>query len=348
MSNAYRRPGWPPAAVFLLLLAGCAASGPTPVEPDLQPIAVEASPIPVPPPAPAAAPPEPEPSPAPASARETPRAEIALVVDTSAPVHAAVAEEIFAVLPPRRFRVERYASTDAAGLEALRGRKVTIAAVGPAAARAARAALPDLPLVFCQVPGRDEALLSGGKAWGVESLPPLELQLKQWRNVDPTLRTIALIVNKSQATLASEAQRAAAALATDLLVETSASDRETLYLFRRLATTVDGLWLLPDNEALSPQVLGELLTYAASRGVGVLTFNEALLARGALLTATAIPADIAAAMARVVERVATGRTADLPAMTPLSAAELAVNSGVATTLGLPPIGAERWVAREPD
>ena len=82
---------------------------------------------------------------------------------------------------------------------------------------------------------------------------------------------------------------------------------------------------MPDNDALSPQALRELLSYASSRGIGVLTFNEALLARGALLTATAVPADVAATVAHVVERVVAGRTAELPSMTPLSAAELAVN-----------------------
>ena len=129
---------------------------------------------------------------------------------------------------------------------------------------------------------------------------------------------------------------------------TSASDRETLYLFRRLSAGVDGLWLLPDNAALSPPVLRELLTVAQTRSIGVLTFNEALLARGALMTATAVPADVAATVAHVVERVVAGRTADLPPMTPLSAAALAVNVDVATALGLPPIAVPRWVAREPD
>ena len=154
------------------------------------------------------------------------------------------------------------------------------------------------------------------------------LQLKSWQAVDPSLRTIALIVSTSGAPLAEEARRAARSLAADLLVETSASDRETLYLFRRLAAAVDGLWLLPDNEALSPTVLRELLTLAATRSVGVLTFNEALLSRGALMTATAVPADIAATVARVLDRVVAGDTADLPAMTPLSAAALAVNVDV--------------------
>jgi hypothetical protein len=325
---------------MFLLLAGCAATGPPAVVPEPEPIVVEARPLPPPP--------SPEPVVQPEPPREPPRVDIALVVDASTPAHAAVADEVAAALPPRRYRVARFTTLAAPELDALRGRRVTIVAVGPEAVRTARAALPDKPLVFCQVPRYAEALEAGAPIWGVQTLPPLELQLKSWQSIDPSLRTIALIVGAAGAALAEEAQSAAAALAADLLVETSASDRETLYRFRRLATTVDGLWLLPDNDVLSPQVLIELLSYASSRGIGVLTFNEALLARGALLTATAVPADVAATVAEVVERVVAGRTAQLPSMTPLSAAAFAVNVGVATTLGLPPVTASRWVAREHD
>ena len=270
------------------------------------------------------------------------------MVDPRTPAHAAVADEIVAALSPRLYRVTRFTTADAPALGSLRTPALTVVAVGGEAVRTARAALPNQPLVFCQVPEHDDALRTGGPIWGVQSLPPLTLQLKSWQAVDPSLRTIALIVSASGAALADEARRAASSLATDLLVETSASDRETLYLFRRLATAVDGLWLLPDNVALSPQVLRELLTYATSRGIGVLTFNEALLSRGALLTATAVPADVAATVQHLVERVVAGRTADLPPMTPLSAAELAINASVASTMGLPPVAVERWVTREPD
>jgi ABC-type uncharacterized transport system substrate-binding protein len=279
---------------------------------------------------------------------ERPRAEIAVVIDSAAAAHTAVADEIVAALSPRLYRVTQFTTADAAALGELRTRNVTIVAVGGDAVRVAREALPAKPLVFCQAPDHEAALRTGGPIWGVQSLPPLALQLKSWQSVDPSLRTVALIVGASQAELAEEARRAASALATDLLVETSASDRETLYLFRRVATSVDGLWLLPDNEALSPQVLRELLSYASARGIGVLTFNEALLSRGALLTAEAVPADVAETVQRVVERVVAGRTAGLPAMTPLSAAALSINASVATHLGLPPTREQSWVVREPD
>jgi hypothetical protein len=337
----FRRRALPPAAALILLLAGCASS---PSPPPLEPAPAVG--------APAAAAPAPPP-PAEPAARLVPkpdlvRAEIALVHDASAPAHAAVAEEIAAALSPRLYRVARFSAADALELGALRDRPVTVVAVGAQAVRTARTALPGKRLVFCQMPASDNALTAGTPAWGVQTLPPLKLQLQSWQAIDPSLRTIALIVSASGAALAAEAQRAADLLAADLIVETSASDRETLYRFRRLATTVDGLWLLPDNDALSPQVLQELLGYASSRGIGVLTFNEALLARGALLSAAAVPADVAATVAHVVERVVAGRTAELRPLTPLSAAAFTLNLGLAATLGLPPVAEPRWVAREPD
>lgn len=341
MPHAHRRRhALPPAAVLLLLLAGCATSPVAPVAPEPAPLPVEpAAAVPEPPPV--------EPVARPPRAPELVRAEIALVHDASTPAHAAVAEEIAASLSPRLYRVTRFTAAQTAELEALSERPVTLVTVGADATRAARAALPTKPLVFCQVPSFGEAFDAGGPTWGVQTLPPLLLQLENWQAVDPSLRTIALIVGPSGEAVAAEARHAAATLAADLVVETSASDRETLYLFRRIATTVDGLWLLPDNDALSPQALRELLSYASSRGIGVLTFNDALLERGALLSATAVPADVAATVAHVVESVVAGRTAELPPMSPLSAAALTLNLGLATTLGLP-VTEQRWIARDPD
>jgi hypothetical protein len=328
-------------AFLILLLVGCASIEPPP--------AVE-----LPPPVVVVEPAPPEPSVVPPPSRPTPptpeptRAEIALVFDSSTPSHAAVAAEIAAVLPPKLYSVVQVASDQTADLEPLRNRPVTVVAVGANAVTAARTQLPTKPLVFCQVLAYEELLLGGERIWGVPSLPPLALQLTTWKAIDPTLRTVALIVSNAQASIATEALDAARVAGTDLVIQSSSSDRETLYVFRRLAAAVDGLWLLPDNDALSPTALREILSYALARGVAVLTFNDALLRRGALLSATSVPADVAATVAGIVERVVAGKTADLPAVTPLSAAAFEVNQSVAETLGLPPIAISRWVTHEPD
>jgi hypothetical protein len=182
MRNAYRT-GLTPAAVMSLLLAGCAARGPPTAVPEPEPVAV----APAPPPAPIVEPPPPAPAERPAAPA---RAEIAVVLEADTPAHVAVADELVAALSPQRYRVTRFTTADARALDALQARPVTVVAVGAEAVHAARAALPGKPLVFCQVPDAAEALQMGGPIWGVQSMPPLTLQLKSWQTIDPSLRTI--------------------------------------------------------------------------------------------------------------------------------------------------------------
>ena len=87
---------------------------------------------------------------------------------------------------------------------------------------------------------------------------------------------------------------------------------------------------------------------ASSHGVGVLTFNEALLQWGALLSASSTPEDVAQTVHHVLDRVVAGRTQGLPAMTPLSVLDLTISPTVANALGLPPVLQPHWVTRDPD
>jgi hypothetical protein len=118
-----------------------------------------------------------------------------------------------------------------------------------------------------------------------------------------------------------------------------------LYLFKRLASEVDGFWLVPDNRILSPNVLRDLLSYAVAHDVGVLVFNESLLPWGALMSATGTPTDVARGVRSVLERVVTGATKGLPALTPLAETRFIVNTDVADRLGVTGAPHSPWVVR---
>jgi ABC-type uncharacterized transport system substrate-binding protein len=327
------------AAVAMLAFAGCATK-PPPIPEPTPPPPVAITPEPPPPVTPAPVPP---PKPPPALVRR----DITVVFDADTASAALTAAAIAEALPPKEYRVT---SVDSANLvsPAPPSQPSLVIAVGRAAVDAARARLPGRPIVFCQVFAYEDVLKDGGAIWGVHSLPPLALQLKTWRTIDPTLRSVAVILGEERGVLAAEAAKAATSVGTEVRLETSHSDRETLYLFKRLATQVDGLWLLPDNRVLSPTVLRELLSYANAHSVGVLALNESLLRWGALVTAASVPADIAETVRFVAERVASGKTLDLPSMTPLRAVEVHVNPAVAAALGLPRVAEQHWVARDPD
>ena len=332
----------------MLALGGCAIFGPdVPEQPapgpevSLPPV-VEQAPPPAPP-APAPTPSKPRPPPAPRN--------VVVLFQEGTVGYREVAAQIVEQLPQARYRaalVSLHEPDSPDLLAPLVALKPAIAiAVGREAADFAREHLAATPLVFCQVFDYQELLGTGRPIWGVQPLPPLALQLRGWSKVDPSRKRIGMIVSESQKALVSEA-RAAAGNAVEIKSAVSSSDRETLYLFKRLAPQVDGLWLFPDNRILSPPVLRELLSYAVSHGVGVLVPSDALLPWGALVSASSTPADIARNVRAVLDRVSSGSTEDLPEMTPLTEVKVEVNTGVARELGVAAAPSAALVLREPD
>jgi ABC-type uncharacterized transport system substrate-binding protein len=330
---------------LLLALAGCAAftKHPPPPLPEPEPVVVAPD---------DAATRAPEPTPAPVKPRTTPKPihrEVVVVFKAGATGYADVAAQIAAQLPASRYTVvlAELGPASTGLLDAFRDRPQLVAvAVGREAAEYVRTNLPSAPVVFCQVFNYQDLFAAGGKIWGVNPLPPVELQLRGWTAVDPSRQRIGIIVSEAQRQLAEEAA-AAAGSAVAFSTAVSSSDQETLYLFKRLAPQIDGLWLFPDNRILSPGVLRELLSYAVSHDVGVLVFNNALLSWGALASANSTAPDVARSVRTVLDRVATGSTRDLPPMTPLAEIELQVNAGVARELGVPSAPQSSLVLREP-
>jgi ABC-type uncharacterized transport system substrate-binding protein len=335
-------------AAPLLALAGCALFRPdTSAPPAPEPVAIE-------PPVEVAPPPAPEPpktKPAPRPKPTPPTRDVVVLFQEGSDGYREVAAQILDQLPAARYRAVLVAlhvpdSPDLlAPLVALR--PAVAIAIGREAVDFARAHLASTPLVFCQVFNYQEVFESGRQIWGVQPVPPLALQLRGWSAVDPSRKRIGMIVSEAQKTLVAEA-RAAAGGAIEIKAEVSSSDRETLYLFKRLAPQVDGLWLFPDNRILSPPVLRELLSYAVAHGVGVLVPNDALLSWGALVSASSTPADVARNVRGVLDRVSAGSTASLPAMTPLTEIKLQVNAGVARALGVAEAPQAALVLHDPD
>ena len=230
-------------------------------------------------------------------------------------------------------------------IDSLRGRPgLFVVAIGLPAARIARDQL-NAPIIFAQVFNYQELLVNGKTIRGVAALPPLDLQIQNWKKFDLKLQRVGLIVSNLHIDLIPQAERAAKAAAVTIKHEISDSDRQTLYLFKRLAPQIDGLWLVPDDRILSPTVLRELLSYAVSHGVRVCVFNDALLQWGALMSASPTPEDIARTVRRVLEDMMAEGTNAVPALTPLSELVVRINVQVAGRLGVsfPPRGS--WVVR---
>lgn len=197
-----------------------------------------------------------------------------------------------------------------------------VIAVGSGAARAAFEHY-EVPIVFCQIV--DVGFEPAAGHYGVSAVPPLALQLRAWKALSPQLSRVALVLSAGADPLAREATAAADAIGITLDLRRAASDREAVYLFRRMAAEVDGLWLLPDNAVLSPRAIREMLEHADGRQVQTLAFTPTLFGWGAQLSATGTDEDLVRTLVGLVDRLANGRVESLPPITPLTELELRIN-----------------------
>ena len=318
--SRFARVAGPFLLILLGALSGCSSRRPT-APPPLPPRAVDA-PAPV-------------------------RRDVAILYN-NAGGYADVANQLRKLLPAETYRltvVDIDAPNSSAAVTALRGKPGLFAvAIGLPAARVARDKLTG-PVIFAQVFNYQELMVGGRTVRGVAAMPPLTIQVQDWKKLDPKLRRVGLIISQPHSALVEEAQRAAKAAALTMRHEISASDRETLYLFKRLAPQIDGLWLVPDDRILSPGVLRELLGYAVAHGVRVCVFSDSLLQLGALMSASATPEDTARTVRRVLDSMMARGGSSVPALTQLSEVGIRINTQVAGRLGLPVPAKSTWVSR---
>lgn len=151
-------------------------------------------------------------------------------------------------------------------------------------------AASELAVVWCQVfePGD----LAAGHA-GIPALPAYTAQLDAWRRLDPDLQSVGVIMGPGRERAAADLGQAATERNVRLHHAVARSDKELLYVFRRMVPELDGFLLYPDARILSPGALRELLAYAAKHQVTVVTYNRAVFELGADVLMEADPREVA-------------------------------------------------------
>lgn len=301
-----------------LLFTGCAIQD-VPVEPAAeQPAVVSEPPVTVPVEQPPARPPAPPPLPP-----------VAIVLTNAQPAYADVAREL-----ARHFEDhEVYDLSDPARPPVTVLRLINDAAPGAVIAIGLRAAqssvaMSEQPVVFSQVFNYGHHGLLANNSRGVAALPPLDAQIAAWKEIDPTISRIGMIIGDGHEGLIADAEIAAQRHGVELVVQVTRSDQETLYFFRRMVRDIDGFWLLPDNRVLSTRVLRQMLAEAKQQRVPVSVPNDSLLALGAMVSMTSSASDIAATIVKIVRSIQQGKLDRVPPITELSELRVLTNDSV--------------------
>jgi ABC-type uncharacterized transport system substrate-binding protein len=325
----------------LLATSGCALLQPeTPppaptTTPEPEPVAEPAPPVEVPPAVKRVPVIEAPPAPEPVSARA------AIVLTDSLPAYKNVAAELDAWLQDYavydlsdRSRSARQVFAAIAASEAQ-----FVVAVGLQAAKVARS-FATVPVIFSQVFNVSENDLVSDQIRGVAVLPPLDLQVEAWRQMDPKIRNIGAILGEGHEELIGEAEQAMSERGIKFHYAIASSDRETLYHFKRLIRDIDGYLLFPDNRILSREVFTEIMSDAARHRIQVAVFNESLLKHGATFSASSVNSNIAAKIVIALNAIENGNLDEVASLTPLSEIRIQTNPKMVEIFGLQVTGLE--------
>ena len=273
----------------------------------------------------------------------SPKPRVAIVISDNSPAYQNIASALILQFDNPRVYSIADSSTDISATfdEINTTMPSAVVAIGLSAALVAERR-SRVPVVFCQVFNVPTSMLLSDNVKGVSSIPPLGAQFGVWKQLDPALERVGTILGEGHDGLIAEAVEATGALGIKLHHRVARSDRETLYLFKRLVADIDGYLLFPDSRILSSAVIRQMFVYAAQRNVQIAVFNPSLLSLGATVSFSARDADVASTVLSVVEGLSHSDEGMSAAITPLSALDVHVNSEAAISKTLNSLDTESW------
>ena len=303
------------ALILCVSLAGCVGQ---PIAPDEPPPVSKPAPLP---------PPEPEIEPS----------RVVLFLSDDIPAYQTIATQIVQRGGASEFKTVNLDGDSRISPENLAAIKLfnpdKIVSIGLLAAKTSRQ-FAETPMVFCQVFNYLEHDLLPPKSKGVKLLPPFRLQLDAWKELSPALQSIGLVIGPNQEALIAEATEAAEGYGIELASRIVSSDKEALYVFKRLTPSIQGFWLPPDNRILSPRVLKEIMSYGTAHGVQIVVFNSQLMNLGAVMSIMSNDADVAEQVLKALYDVTDNGSFAGPQMMPLTTMQVEINPNVSHDLRL--------------
>ena len=299
-----------------MLFAGCTTVQPVPEPVTNEPVVVITEPTPEP-----AKPPAPIKPPAP-----PPLPSVAIVLTNSQPAYADVATELANHFDD--FEIYDLGADSRPPVTILSlindANPTAVIAIGLRAAQSS-VAMSKQPVVFSQVFNYEHHQLLKENSRGIAAMPPPDAQIAAWKEIDPSVSRIGVIVGEGHDDLITEAEIAAQRHGVELVVQVTRSDQETLYFFRRMIRDIDGFWLFPDNRILSTRVLQQMLEDANRQRVPVNVPSDSMLSLGAMVSMTSQASDIADTVVNVVRRIQAGQLDSIPPITRLSEIRVKTN-----------------------
>jgi putative ABC transport system substrate-binding protein len=156
-----------------------------------------------------------------------------------------------------------------------------VLAIGQRAAQLAESGAASAAIVACMILGR--SIAGSRRVTGLRMEVSPDTQLTFFRRVHSGLKRLGVIYQpKVSGDYLSEAQRVAASLGIILTPRAVSDAREVRGVLTELVAGVDGLWLLPDPQLITADMLNFLLVTTLERKLPLFGFLDSFTKLGAL------------------------------------------------------------------
>lgn len=210
-----------------------------------------------------------------------------------------------------------------------------VLAIGQRAIQATMNSQPQLPVVYCMVPGG--AAPTARNVTGVRLEVQPEQQLALLRRVHPDVKRLGVLYDpRSFGSFVAEASKAAGAAGISLVLRPVGDGMAVRTLLGQLIDSIDALWLLPDPGLITADMFNFLLVYTLEHKVALFGFFDSLTRAGALASVAPDYPQIGKLAARLAAEIAAKPAESRLPLPPVqwSPGTLSINANTAQQLGI--------------
>jgi putative ABC transport system substrate-binding protein len=207
-------------------------------------------------------------------------------------------------------------------------------ALGAKAAYLSKQLMPDTPVVFAMVLGWKNYGLEGALTTGVAVEIPDDVLLTRFKLILPGLKRLGVICGEHTCPLIEQTARPAAEqLGIELVIAPVAHHQAVPGAYRRIRTSIDALWMVPDPLVITRDNFSYLSSRTRHDDVAFLAFSENFVEAGALLSVAPSYATMGAQAAVLVNKMLASKGEAPPVQNPLGST-LVINAETADDLGI--------------
>ncbi len=209
-----------------------------------------------------------------------------------------------------------------------------ILAVGLEALLKVKGKIHDIPIVYCMVMDPEKYNITESNITGIALRLSVKEQMLSLKTILPDLKELGVIYNSENTShIIKNAKKISKETGIKLTREAINNEKQVPNALRRLAGHVDALWLIADSTVITKESYDYIILFALENNMPLVTFSEAFVKAGALLSYSANYSNLGKQAAILSKSIVNKEKTSFPSILEPEKTNLVINSNTANSIG---------------